>query len=85
MQVVERAKSRKGEYPAKQLRKTLDKFLEENIAARDVELLKSALLPLTEIMDRYSEGFKVHEVSVPLGLMEHYWSIEKLFSVSLLF
>jgi len=37
-QVVERAKSRKGESPAKQLRKTLDKFLEENIAAGDVEL-----------------------------------------------
>ncbi|KAG0126309.1 acetyl-CoA carboxylase [Tuber indicum] len=80
IQVVERAKSRKGESPAKQLRKTLDKFLEENIAAGDVELLKSALLPLTEIMDRYSEGLKVHELSVPLGLMEQYWSIEKLFS-----
>ncbi|PUU77794.1 acetyl-CoA carboxylase [Tuber borchii] len=63
-----------------QFRKTLDKFLEENIAAGDVELLMSALLPLTEIMDRYSKGLKVHELSVPLGLMEQYWSIEKLFS-----
>ncbi|KAG0634827.1 acetyl-CoA carboxylase [Tuber brumale] len=79
-QVVERAKSWKGESPAKQLHKNLDKFLEENIAAGDVELLKSALLPLTEIMDRYSEGLKVHELSVTLGLMEQYWSIEKLFS-----
>ncbi|KAG0637759.1 acetyl-CoA carboxylase [Tuber brumale] len=79
-QVVERAKSRKGESLAKQLHKTLDKFLEENIAAGDVELLKSALLPLTEIMDRCSEGLNFHELSVPLGLMEQYWSIEKLFT-----
>ncbi|PUU73917.1 acetyl-CoA carboxylase [Tuber borchii] len=79
-QVIERSKSRKGESPAKQLRKTLDKFLEENIAAGDIELLKFALLPLTEIMDRYSKGLKVYELSVPLGLMEQYWSIEKLFS-----
>ncbi|KAG0640499.1 acetyl-CoA carboxylase [Tuber brumale] len=80
IQVIERAKSRKGESLAKQLHKTLDKFLEENIADGDVELLKSALLPLTEIMDRCSEGLNVHELSVPLGLMEQYWSIEKLFS-----
>ncbi|KAG0644556.1 acetyl-CoA carboxylase [Tuber brumale] len=79
-QVIERAKSRKGESLAKQLHKTLDKFLEENIADGDVELLKSALLPLTEIMDRCSEGLNFHELSVPLGLMEQYWSIEKLFS-----
>ncbi|KAG0634704.1 acetyl-CoA carboxylase [Tuber brumale] len=78
--VVERAKSRKAESPVKQLHKTLDKFLEENIAAGDVELLKAALLPLTEIMDRYSEGLKVHELSVSLVLMEQYLSIEKLFS-----
>ncbi|KAG0640532.1 acetyl-CoA carboxylase [Tuber brumale] len=79
-QVIERAKSRKGESLAKQLHKTLDKFLEENIADGDVELVKSALLPLTEIMDRCSEGLNVHGLSVPLRLMEQYWSIEKLFS-----
>ena len=81
LQVVERAKSRKGEFPAKKLRKTLDKFF----TTGDVELLKSALLPLTKIMNRYSEGLKVHELSVFPGLMEQYWSIEKLLSVSVLF
>ncbi|KAG0634358.1 acetyl-CoA carboxylase [Tuber brumale] len=79
-QVIERAKSQKGPSLANQLHKTLDKFLEENIAAGDVEHLKSALLPFTEIMDRCSEGLNVHELSVPLRLMEQYWSIEKLFT-----
>ncbi|KAG0637765.1 acetyl-CoA carboxylase [Tuber brumale] len=79
-QIVERAKSGKGKSLANQLHKTLDKFLEENIAAGDVELLKSALLPFTEIMGRCSKGLNVHELSVPLGLMEQYWSIEKLFT-----
>jgi acetyl-CoA carboxylase/biotin carboxylase 1 len=80
--VVDRAKSRKGEFPAKQLRKTLDKFLEDHVARSDVDLLKSSLAPLVEVVDRYAEGLKVHELSVFLRLMEQYWGVEKLFSVS---
>lgn len=79
--VVDRAKARKGEFPAKQLRKTLDKFLEEHVARGDVDLLKSSLAPLIEVLDRYMEGLKVHELSVFQRLMEQYWSVEKLFSV----
>lgn len=82
-QITDRAKTRKAEFPAKALKKGLDRFLDEHVAPGDVELLKSSLAPLTSIMDAYAEGLKVHELSVFLKIMEHYWSIEKLFSVSL--
>lgn len=81
-QIVDRAKARKAEFPAKALRKGLDRFLDEHVQSGDVDLLKSSLAPLMSIMDAYSEGLKVHELSVFLQIMEHYWSIEKLFSVS---
>ena len=79
-QIVDRAKSRKGEFPAKNLSKALQKFLDENVAPSDVSLLKSALEPLTEVLERYHEGQKVHEFDVFSGLLEHYASVERLFS-----
>ena len=39
-QIVERAKTRKGEFPAKSLQKAMQKFLEENVDPSDVDLLK---------------------------------------------
>lgn len=79
-QVVDRAKGRKGEFPAKGLNKALGKFLEENVPASDVDLLKAALTPLTEILDRYAEGQKVHEFDVFSELLAQYASVERLFS-----
>lgn len=83
-QITDRAKARKSEFPAKALRKGLERFLDEHVQPGDVDLLKSALAPLTAIMDAYAEGLKAHELSVFLQILEHYWSIEKLFSVRIL-
>ncbi|KAI6709925.1 acetyl-CoA/biotin carboxylase [Diplocarpon mali] len=79
-QMVERAKVRKGEFPAKNLSKAFAKFLEENVAPSDVETLKTTLRPLTEVLERYAEGQKVHEFDVFSGLLEQYVSVERLFS-----
>jgi acetyl-CoA carboxylase/biotin carboxylase 1 len=79
-QIVDRAKSRKGEFPAKNLSKALQKFLDENVAPGDVALLKGTLAPLTDVLERYAEGQKVHEFAVFSGLLEQYASIERLFS-----
>lgn len=79
-QIVDRAKTRKAEFPAKNLSKALQKFLEENVDPADVDLLKSALAPLIEVLDKYIEGVKVHEFDVFSGLLEQYASVEKLFS-----
>jgi acetyl-CoA carboxylase/biotin carboxylase 1 len=79
-QIVERARSRKGEFPAKHLSKAMSRFLVENVATNDQDQLKSALTPLTEVIDRYSEGLKVHEFQVFCDLLDQYYEVEKLWS-----
>jgi acetyl-CoA carboxylase/biotin carboxylase 1 len=79
-QIVDRAKSRSAEFPAKNLQKTLAKFMDESVEAGDADLLKSALAPLLEVMDRYAEGQKAHEFNVFCNLLDQYSSVEKLFS-----
>ncbi|KAN0082290.1 Acetyl-CoA carboxylase, central region domain containing protein [Elaphomyces granulatus] len=79
-QVVDRAKARKGEFPAKQLQKTLVKFIEDNVNSADAEMLKTTLLPLVHVIDRYKEGLKTHEYDVFINLIEQYWEVESKFT-----
>jgi len=79
-QIVDRAKVRKGEFPAKNLAKALQKFFEESVDPSDVAILNSALAPLIEVLDRYAHGQKVHEFDVFSGLLEEYAAVERLFS-----
>ncbi|KAK2795555.1 acetyl-coenzyme-A carboxylase [Onygenales sp. PD_10] len=79
-QVVERAKSRKADFPANQLMKTLNRFIDENVSPADADILRTSLLPLVEVIKRYSEGLKVHEYEVFVGLLEQYWQVEHLFT-----
>ncbi|KAI9809983.1 MAG: acetyl-coenzyme-A carboxylase [Pycnora praestabilis] len=79
-QIVERARTRKTEFPAKQLSKVIARFLDENISPADAGMLRSVLAPLTEVIDRYVEGLKVHEFDVFSKLLEQYADVEKLFS-----
>ena len=81
-QTIDRAKTRKAEFPAKQLSKVFSRFLEENVDAGDADLVRTALAPLAEVWDRYAEGLKVHEYSVFCGLLTDYSEVEKLFSGS---
>ena len=41
---------------------------------------RAARVPLTEVIDNYLEGQKVHEFDVFSGLLEQYASVERLFS-----
>ncbi|PKY02751.1 acetyl-CoA carboxylase [Aspergillus campestris IBT 28561] len=78
--VVERAKSRKAEFPAKQLQKTIGRFIEENVNPADAEILKTTLLPLLFVINKYMDGLKAHEFGVFSGLLEQYYNVEKLFA-----
>ena len=80
MQIVDRSRVRKAEFPAKQLSKTMSRFIEENVSPGDVGLLKSAIQPLVDVMNQYMEGLKVHELHVFCRLLESYYETEKLFS-----
>ncbi|KAL7800619.1 acetyl-CoA carboxylase [Trichoderma afarasin] len=78
-QIVDRARGRSGEFPAKALSKAFSKFLEDNVEEGDAGLLKATLAPLTQVLDDYAEGQKVRELSVINALLETYWEVEKLF------
>ncbi|QSZ31849.1 hypothetical protein DSL72_001418 [Monilinia vaccinii-corymbosi] len=79
-QILDRGKSRNAEFPAKNISKALQKFLDENVAPGDVDLLTTSLAPLIEILNRYQNGSKAHEFAVFSGLLEKYASVERLFS-----
>ncbi|PTU18563.1 hypothetical protein P175DRAFT_0559382 [Aspergillus ochraceoroseus IBT 24754] len=78
--VVDRARSRKAEFPAKQLQKTIQRFIEENVPAADAEILKTTLSPLMLVINKYLDGLKGHEFQVFIGLLDQYYEVEKLFS-----
>ncbi|KAJ5977625.1 hypothetical protein N7501_000967 [Penicillium viridicatum] len=78
--VVDRAKARKAEFPAKQLQKAIVRFIEENIGPADAEILKATLLPLVQVINKYLDGLKSNEYNVFIGLLEQYYDVEKLFS-----
>jgi acetyl-CoA carboxylase/biotin carboxylase 1 len=78
--VVERARSRKAEFPATLLGKTLTRFLEDNVPPAEASMLRGSLAPLAEVIQNYSEGLKVHEYNVFIRLLEQYWEVESLFA-----
>lgn len=77
--IVDRAKARGSEFPAKALTKALVKFIEENVEPGDADALRATLAPLMEVADAYAEGQKVRELRVMSGLLEKYWEVEHLF------
>ncbi|OAL01084.1 hypothetical protein IQ06DRAFT_293216 [Phaeosphaeriaceae sp. SRC1lsM3a] len=79
-QIVEKAHGRQLEFPGKALSKAFQKFLEENVAKGDRDLLKSALAPLSDVIARFSEGLKSHEYAVMISYLEMYYAVERLFS-----
>ena len=81
-QIVERAHARHSEFPAKQLQKAMNRFIEDNLSSGDGEMLRASLLPLVQVMNRYTEGLKVHEFETFIALLQQYCAVEQLFSSS---
>ena len=79
-QVIDRARARRSEFPSKQLQKIMSRFIEENVSPADADILKTTLLPLTQVMSKYNDGLKTHEHNVFIGLLQQYYDVEVLFS-----
>ncbi|KAI1760675.1 acetyl-CoA carboxylase [Hypoxylon sp. FL1150] len=79
-QVVDKAKARGSEFPAKTLSRTLAKFLDDNVSPADAETLKTTIKPLVEVLDSYAEGQKVRELSAISSLLQYYVEVEGRFS-----
>ncbi|KAI1104677.1 acetyl-CoA carboxylase [Jackrogersella minutella] len=79
-QVVDRAKARATEFPAKTLARTLTKFLDDNASPSEADMLRETIAPLVEVLDNYADGQKVYELNVIAGLLQTYAEIEGRFS-----
>ncbi|RYP33650.1 hypothetical protein DL766_003347 [Monosporascus sp. MC13-8B] len=80
--IVDKAKARHNEFPAKTLARAFTKFMDENLSPSDADTLRATLAPLTAIIDLYAEGQKVRELKTVSGLLMEYASVESLFSGS---
>ncbi|KAI0181126.1 acetyl-CoA carboxylase [Hypoxylon sp. FL1284] len=78
--VVDRAKARGTEFPAKSLSKTLTKFLDENTSPSEADTLKETIAPLLEVLELYADGQKVRELSAIASLLGLYVEVEGRFS-----
>ena len=77
--VVDRARQRHADFPARGLQRTVHRFLDESVAAGDADTLKTTLSPLLQILDDYADGQKVRELGVMKNLLESYFDVERLF------
>ncbi|KIY00398.1 uncharacterized protein Z520_04083 [Fonsecaea multimorphosa CBS 102226] len=80
VQLVDRAHSRQAEFPAKQLQKAINRYIEENMSSNDGAALHATLQPLEDVCARYADGLKIHEYNVFIGLLDQYYQVEKLFA-----
>ncbi|KAL2270555.1 hypothetical protein VTJ83DRAFT_2739 [Remersonia thermophila] len=80
-QVIDRATQRGAEFPARSLSKTFQRFLDEHVDSKaDADTLRATLAPLSEVIDKYAEGQKAHELNVISDLLSQYADVERLFS-----
>lgn len=76
--IVDRAKQKKGEFPAKHLLKTFEKHSPEK--SSDITIYRQTMEPLVKICNRYQEGLVAHELKLMAGLIDEYFKVESFFS-----
>lgn len=76
--LVDKAKSRKTDFPARQLSKCFEKYVPHDPS--DAMIFNQAIEPLVSICNQYSDGLVAHEFKVLNSLLEEYYRVEKLFS-----
>lgn len=74
--LVERTQSRDADFPARQILKLIHKYQSESSDGQFASIVE----PLTEIANRYVGGLVEHEYGFFAGLINKYYSVEKLFA-----
>ncbi|EPQ56622.1 cytosolic acc1, acetyl-CoA carboxylase [Gloeophyllum trabeum ATCC 11539] len=77
-----KAKGEATEFPAARLRKLIDHYMQENIRPQDRATFRSQIGPISDVVDRYVGGLKMHETNVIASLLGRYVETEKLFGGS---
>lgn len=77
--LVKRSHQRHAEFPSKQLLRTMNKFMEDNLSPANAATLKTTLAPLIAVIGKYAEGLQVHEYHTFTRLLDQYYEVEKQF------
>ncbi|EPX74755.1 acetyl-CoA/biotin carboxylase [Schizosaccharomyces octosporus yFS286] len=77
--IIEKARARKTEFPAKQLELGLQTYCEGQKLSV-TQQLKQQIAPLIDVINDYKDGLKVHEYRVVRSILEEYYNVERLFS-----
>ncbi|KAI1324066.1 acetyl-CoA carboxylase [Xylariaceae sp. FL0255] len=78
-QVIDKAKARGTEFPAKTLARTFTKYLHDFAEGAEAEIIKGTVQPLLDVLINYSEGQKVRELNAISDLLTMYTDVESLF------
>lgn len=76
--IVDKAKQKNAEFPAKQILKAFDKYAPTT--ATEAEIYSQVIAPLVSICENYLDGLAGHEYKVFANLITKYYDIEKLFA-----
>jgi acetyl-CoA carboxylase / biotin carboxylase 1 len=78
-----KAKGDNTEFPAVRLKKIMDNFIQDNVRPTEEAMFRGQVSPISEIVERYIQGLKEHEVNVLGALVKKYADTEALFSGSI--
>ncbi|KAK9457220.1 acetyl-CoA carboxylase [Dipodascopsis uninucleata] len=78
IQIIDRAKSKKVEFPARLLLRAIEKFAAD-FSRQDLVLFDQQVEPLVAVARRFQNGLKAHSYTVLIELLEEYLSVETLF------
>jgi len=78
-----KAKGDSTEFPAVRLKKILDNFIQDSIRPTEEAMFRGQISTISEIVERYLQGLKEHEVDVLGGLLKKYADTEVLFTGSI--
>ena len=71
------------EFPALQLEKFLDHYLQDSVQPQECVAIRTQLAPLFDVIEHYIDGLKAHEVHVIANLLACSADTEKLFGGSI--
>jgi len=71
------------EFPAMRIKKVVEHYMQDNITPQDRGMFRTQLGPLLDVLERYMNGLKGHEMITLAGLLERYEATEKLFGGSI--
>ena len=83
--VLDAGKHKAGhkEFPAPRIIKIIETFLQDNLTPVERPLVRSKIVPLLDVLERYKHGLKGHEHATIAILLHRYVATEKLFGGSI--